>query len=51
VQGVTGVNVGISHSYEWRYFASSVGSYIEQEIFNTSPSFSVTAAADTPRDA
>ena len=43
VQGVTGVNVSINHGYEWRYFASSVGSYIEQEIFTTSPSFSVTA--------
>ncbi len=43
VQGVTGVNVSINTNYEWRYFASSVGSYIEQEIFTTSPSFSVTA--------
>jgi TldD protein len=40
---VTGVNVSINTNYEWRYFASSVGSYIEQEIFTTSPSFSVTA--------
>jgi TldD protein len=37
------VNVSINHSYEWRYFASTEGSYIEQEIFNTGPSFSVTA--------
>ena len=43
VQGVTGVNVSINTSYEWRYFASSEGSFIEQEIFVTSPSFSVTA--------
>jgi TldD protein len=43
VKGVTSVNVGVSHSYEWRYFASSEGSYIEQEIFTTSPSFNVTA--------
>src|SRR5579862_8547839 len=34
-------NVGLSS--EWKYFASSEGSYIEQEIFSTSPSFSVTA--------
>ena len=38
VQGVTGVNVSINTNYEWRYFASSEGSYIEQEIFTTSPS-------------
>jgi TldD protein len=43
VQGVIGVNVSANHSYEWRYFASSEGSYIEQEIFTTSPSMSVTA--------
>ena len=43
VQGVTGVNVGINHGYEWRYFASTEGSYIEQEIYTTSPNFSVTA--------
>ena len=43
VKGVTSVNVGVSHGYEWRYFASSEGSYIEQELFSTSPSFSVTA--------
>lgn len=43
VKGVTSVNVSCRHDYEWRYFASSEGSYIEQEIFTTSPSFSVTA--------
>jgi TldD protein len=43
VQGVTAVNVSINHGYEWRYFASSEGSYIEQEIYTTSPSFNVTA--------
>ena len=43
VQGVTAVNVSANHSYEWRYFASSEGSYIEQELFSTSPSMSVTA--------
>jgi TldD protein len=37
VQGVTGVNVSINTSYEWRYFASTEGSYIEQELFVTSP--------------
>lgn len=28
-KGVTRVNVSASHSDEWRYFASSEGSYIE----------------------
>ncbi len=43
VQGVTAVNVSAQCSYEWRYFASSEGSFIEQELFNTTPSLSVTA--------
>jgi TldD protein len=43
VQGVTAVNVSASCNYEWRYFASSIGSYIEQELFTTSPNMSVTA--------
>jgi len=43
VTGVTGVNVSVNHGYEWRYFASSEGSFIEQEIFTTSPSMSVSA--------
>jgi TldD protein len=43
VAGVTAVNVSASHGYEWRYFASSEGSYIEQEVFTTTPSMSVTA--------
>jgi TldD protein len=43
VKGVTAVNVAATHGYEWRYFASSEGSYIEQELFTTSPTLSVTA--------
>ena len=43
IQGVTAVNVQANHGYEWRYFASSEGSYIEQELFTTSPTMSVTA--------
>jgi TldD protein len=43
VSGVIGVNVSANHGYEWRYFASSEGSYIEQELYTTSPSMSVTA--------
>jgi len=34
-------SVGIEH--EWKYFASSEGSYIEQEVWSCSPSFTVTA--------
>ncbi len=43
VKGVTAVNVNATHSYEWRYFASTEGSYIEQELFTTSPTLTVTA--------
>jgi len=43
VKGVTGVNVSANHSYEYRYFASSIGSYIEQETYVTTPNMTVTA--------
>jgi len=43
VKGVTAVNISANHGYEWRYFASSEGSYIEQELFTTSPTLSITA--------
>ncbi|NUQ12708.1 MAG: TldD/PmbA family protein [Gemmatimonadaceae bacterium] len=43
VPGVIAVNVSATVGYEWRYFASSEGSYIEQEFFTTTPSMSVTA--------
>ncbi len=43
IAGVTTVNVSANHGYEWRYYASSEGSYIEQELFTTSPTMSVTA--------
>jgi TldD protein len=43
---VTNVNVSVSLEHEWKYFASTEGSYIEQEIFTTSPSFNVTARKD-----
>ena len=43
VKGVTAITVSASHNYEWRYFASSEGSYIEQEMFVTTPTMSVTA--------
>jgi TldD protein len=40
---VINVNANISLEHEWKYFASSEGSYIEQEIYTTTPSFTVTA--------
>ncbi len=43
VAGVTAVSVSANHAYEWRYFASSEGSYIEQEFYTTTPTLSVTA--------
>jgi TldD protein len=43
---VTNVNVSVQLEHEWKYFASSEGSYIEQELFTTSPSFTVTARKD-----
>jgi TldD protein len=43
---VQNVNVSVNVSYEWKYFASSEGSYVEQESWFTSPSFSVTARKD-----
>jgi TldD protein len=46
VPGVIAVNASANHGYEWRYFASSLGSYIEQELYTTSPSLNVTATAN-----
>ncbi|HEY0872764.1 MAG TPA: TldD/PmbA family protein [Vicinamibacterales bacterium] len=40
---VVNVSANISLEHEWKYFASSEGSYIEQEIYTTTPSFTVTA--------
>jgi TldD protein len=43
VSGVTRVAASARVTYEWRYFASTEGSYIEQESYQTSPTLSVTA--------
>ena len=43
IKDVTAVNVSCNVNYEWRYFASTEGSYIEQELFTTSPNMSVSA--------
>ena len=41
---VTNCTVNLQFNGEWKYFASSEGSYIEQELMTTQPSLSVTAA-------
>jgi TldD protein len=43
---VTNVNASVQLEHEWKYFASSEGSYIEQDVFTTTPSFTVTARKD-----
>jgi len=40
---VVSATASVGFSSEWKYLATSEGSYIEQEIFTTSPNFSVTA--------
>src|SRR5438876_6929494 len=42
-KGVSSVNASVGVVNEWKYFASSEGSYIEQETFEITPSFSVSA--------
>ena len=44
---VTNVNASIQLEHEWKYFASSEGSYIEQETWTTTPQFTVTARKDS----
>lgn len=43
VKGVGSVTAAVQITNEWKYFASSEGSYIEQETWDTSPSFNVSA--------
>jgi len=43
---VINVTASVQVGHEWKYFASSEGSYIEQEVWSTSPSFTVTARKD-----
>jgi TldD protein len=42
-KGVSSVNASVQITNEWKYFASTEGSYIEQETWETSPSFTVSA--------
>ena len=44
--GVTNVNATVQIEHEWKYFASTEGSYIEQDVWSSSPSFTVTARKD-----
>jgi TldD protein len=43
VKGVSSVTAAVQITNEWKYFASSEGSYIEQETWETSPTFNVSA--------
>jgi len=43
---VQSVNAAIQINYEWKYFASSEGSYLEQETWMTTPTLNVTARKD-----
>src|SRR3954469_17841456 len=40
---VSNVNASVGVTNEWRYFASTEGSYIEQETFEITPTFNVSA--------
>src|SRR5262245_50454332 len=42
-KGVSSVTASVGVVNEWKYFASSEGSYIEQETFEITPSFNVSA--------
>jgi TldD protein len=42
-KGVTSVTASIGITNEWKYFASTEGSYIEQETFEITPQFNVSA--------
>src|SRR3954462_6636668 len=42
-KNVSNVTASVGIANEWRYFASSEGSYIEQETFEITPSFKVSA--------
>ncbi len=45
IKGVSSVTANVGINNEWKYFASSEGSYIEQETFEITPSFNVSAKA------
>jgi TldD protein len=43
---VANVTASVQIEHEWKYFASTENSYIEQELWSASPSFTVTARKD-----
>src|SRR4029453_17112064 len=43
VPNIIRVQSNMAFDYEWKYLATSEGSYIEQEIWRTAPGFTVTA--------
>jgi len=43
---VTNVNASVQMTNEWKFFASSEGSYIEQETWEINPTFTVSAKRD-----
>jgi TldD protein len=43
LKGVSSVTASVQITNEWKYFASSEGSYIEQETWETTPMFNVSA--------
>jgi TldD protein len=46
VPGVSNVTASVQFGYDWKYFASTEGSYIEQEIYTTSPSLNVSGTVN-----
>jgi TldD protein len=46
-KGITRVQSSMSFDYEWKYLATSEGSYIEQEVWRTAPDFTAFARGKT----
>lgn len=46
VPGIIRVQSQMAFDFEWKYLATSEGSYIEQEIWRTAPGFTVSALKD-----
>jgi TldD protein len=46
VPGIMRVQSNMAFDYEWKYLATSEGSYIEQEIWRTAPGFTASAIKD-----
>jgi TldD protein len=46
VPNIIRVQSNMAFDYEWKYLATSEGSYLEQEIWRTAPGFTVTALKD-----